>query len=104
LQRLPPTYSKLNSEFHLLKGTAMHSSPLPSASRFSAGPSELRREFVLADLDHDHRLNYAEFCKLLSGLEAGMSERDLHIGFREVDTDRDGLISCDEFIAWWRAD
>jgi hypothetical protein len=33
-----------------------------------------------------------------------MSERDMQIGFQEVDTDRDGLIDPEEFIDWWSED
>jgi Ca2+-binding EF-hand superfamily protein len=73
-------------------------------SRFSASATELTREFQLADTDGDGRLQYEEFRRVLEGLDAGMSEREMHQGFHEVDTDRDGLISCAEFIDWWRTD
>lgn len=35
------------------------------------------------------------------GLEAGMSDTDLGIGFQEIDTDADGLIDFCEFSDWW---
>jgi len=73
-------------------------------SRFSASIVELEEEFGLADADRDGRLNYPEFRSVLEGLEAGASESEMHLGFHEVDTDRDGLISKDEFIEWWLAD
>ena len=73
-------------------------------SRHPADHKELRREFALADLNHDDRINFVEFRQLLEGLQAGMSERDMQIGFREVDTDRDGLIDREEFIEWWSED
>lgn len=73
-------------------------------SRHPADIKELRREFVLADLNHDERINFVEFRQLLEGLQAGMSERDMQVGFREVDTDRDGLIDREEFIEWWSED
>ena len=34
-------------------------------------------------------------------LDAGMSEAECRIGFREIDTDLDGAIEFDEFMAWW---
>ncbi|PZN35346.1 MAG: histidine kinase [Proteobacteria bacterium] len=73
-------------------------------SRFSADVEELAEEFRLADRNGDGRINWPEFRALLDGLEAGMSERDMRIGFGEVDTDNDGLIDVEEFIAWWRGD
>jgi Ca2+-binding EF-hand superfamily protein len=33
-----------------------------------------------------------------------MSKQELTLGFREVDTDRDGLIDTREFIEWWKSD
>jgi Ca2+-binding EF-hand superfamily protein len=74
------------------------------SSRHPADIKELRREFALADRNHDDRINIVEFRRLLEGLQAGMSERDMEIGFREVDTDRDGLIDREEFIRWWSED
>lgn len=73
-------------------------------SRFGAGVAELRREFKLADHDHDGRVDFSDFRQLLMGLEAGMSEQEMRIGFHEVDTDRDGLIDQQEFTEWWNAD
>jgi Ca2+-binding EF-hand superfamily protein len=74
------------------------------SSRHPAGIKELRREFALADLDHDKRINFVEFKQLLEGLQAGMSDQDMQIGFHEVDADRDGLIDREEFIEWWSED
>jgi calmodulin len=82
----------------------MKSHESESASRFSVGIAELTREFKLADRNQDGKLDYPEFRAVLEGLEAGTSEREMHQGFHEVDTDRDGLISKDEFIEWWLTD
>lgn len=73
-------------------------------SRHPASGRELREEFVVADRDHDGRINLGEFASLLRGLEAGMSAQELHIGFHEVDTDADGLIDFQEFLEWWTSD
>lgn len=73
-------------------------------SRHPAGERELKEEFAVADRDRDHRLNYDEFASLLQGLEAGMSDRELHIGFHEIDTDTDGFIDFQEFVDWWTVD
>lgn len=73
-------------------------------TRHPSGPRELLEEFAVADRNDDGRVNYAEFKQLLEGLDAGMSEEEMRIGFEEVDSDRDGLIDRREFAEWWSAD
>jgi calmodulin len=82
----------------------MSDSKVSSTTRHLAGQRELKEEFAAADRDHDGRVNFAEFQRLLMGLEAGMSEQELHIGFREVDRNGDGLIDFREFVDWWTSD
>jgi Ca2+-binding EF-hand superfamily protein len=33
-----------------------------------------------------------------------MSNNDIRTGFAEIDTDHDGAIEFDEFVAWWMAE
>lgn len=73
-------------------------------SRHLASERELKEEFVLADRDHDGRIDFEEFASLMQGLDAGMSRTDLRIGFQEIDTDADRLIDFGEFVDWWKAD
>ena len=75
-----------------------------SSFRHSAGDRELKEEFVLADRDRDGRIDFEEFARLMRGLEAGMSETDLRIGFHEIDTNADSLIDFCEFVDWWSTD
>lgn len=75
-----------------------------STPRHLAGSRELKEEFVQADKDRDGRIDVLEFASLMRGLEAGMSRTDLTIGFREIDSDADGLIDFQEFVDWWSAD
>lgn len=82
----------------------INSSTGTEALRHPASVRELRREFALADLDNDNRIDLEEFRRLLEGLQAGMSENEVRIGFQEIDTDRDGAIDRDEFIQWWTSD
>jgi Ca2+-binding EF-hand superfamily protein len=41
---------------------------------------------------------------MLDELDAEMSRRDIEIGFKDIDTNDDGLIDFDEFVAWWTED
>lgn len=75
-----------------------------SYGRHPASMLELKRNFLLADQDHDRAINFDEFAALLKNLEADMPLADMRIGFDEVDSDRDGLIDCREFIEWWTSD
>ena len=63
--------------------------------------SELKDDFVAADLDRDGYIEFEEFRSLMRDLEAGMTDEELRIGFREIDTDRDGSIDFREFSDWW---
>lgn len=71
-------------------------------SRTTARTSaELREDFKSFDRDDDDRINLVEFRELMLGLDSEISDDELRIGFREIDTDHDGIISAHEFIAWW---
>lgn len=62
--------------------------------------AELREDFEAVDQDQDGRIDFPEFRSLMDGLEACMSDMDLHIGFQEIDSDHDGRINLGEFIEW----
>jgi Ca2+-binding EF-hand superfamily protein len=81
-------------------------SPLKSTGgyRHTADVGELQKEFILVDRDHDGRVNFDEFKQLMEGLDSGMTHDEMEVGFHEVDTNRDGLIDCREFIDWWSND
>ena len=65
---------------------------------------ELVEHFELCDRDGDQRISYAEFVELLGNLEAGMSDEEMRLGFREIDANRNGVISFEEFRRWWLED
>jgi Ca2+-binding EF-hand superfamily protein len=63
---------------------------------------EIQAHFAQADRDRDHRINLSELRELLIDLEGDMSEEEVAIGFDAIDTDEDGLIDFNEFLAWWQ--
>jgi calmodulin len=65
---------------------------------------ELREAFDYNDRDGDGRIQLDEFSDMLDELEAGMSGKEIEIGFKDIDTNDDGLIDFEEFVAWWSED
>jgi Ca2+-binding EF-hand superfamily protein len=61
----------------------------------------LREDFSFNDPDGNNQLTLDEFMRFMAELDPEMSEEERRIGFDEIDTDRDGTISFDEFRAWW---
>jgi len=60
---------------------------------------ELRETFDYNDRDNDGRIQIDEFSAMLDELEADMSGKEIEIGFKDIDTNDDGLIDFDEFVA-----
>jgi calmodulin len=65
---------------------------------------ELRETFDYNDRDGDGRIQLVEFSAMLDELEAEMSDSDIEIGFKDIDTNDDGLIDFGEFVDWWTED
>jgi calmodulin len=63
---------------------------------------ELRMLFEGCDSNANGSLQYTEFVALLQNLNADMEEKACRIGFREIDSDRDGHIDFAEFFRWWQ--
>jgi len=66
--------------------------------------AELREAFEYNDRDGDGRIEPEEFVTMLDELEANMSAKEAKIGFQDIDTNDDGLIDFEEFVAWWAED
>lgn len=64
---------------------------------------ELKEAFDFSDGDSNGKINFLEFVDMLESLGAGIDAAQAQFGFKEVDTDGDGMIDFDEFIEWWRA-
>jgi Ca2+-binding EF-hand superfamily protein len=62
---------------------------------------EMQENFEFADGDHDGQIDFGEFAGLMDSLGAEMSGPELRIGFEEIDTDRNGRVGLEEFVAWW---
>ena len=65
---------------------------------------ELRESFDYNDRDGDGRIQLDEFVVILDELEAEMSEEEAQTGFKDIDSNDDGLIDFAEFCAWWAED
>jgi len=66
--------------------------------------NELREAFVQADGDWNGRIGFTEFLRLLEDLDSGISRDEARLGFAALDTDRDGAIEFEEFVAWLSQD
>jgi Ca2+-binding EF-hand superfamily protein/serine/threonine protein phosphatase PrpC len=58
--------------------------------------------FTEVDENGDGQLDSTELSKLMKRLGKAMSTSELEEAMREMDTNGDGTISCDEFEAWWQ--
>jgi calmodulin len=65
---------------------------------------ELREAFDYNDRDGDGRIQLDEFSAMLDELEAEMSAAEVEIGFKDIDTNDDGLVDFQEFVSWWSED
>lgn len=59
-----------------------------------------RENFRLTDADGNQQITFAEFAAFMADLDPGMTAEEYRIGFDEIDTDRDGIISFEEFRVW----
>ena len=62
---------------------------------------ELQESFDYNDPNGDGRIDYTEFVGLLEALNADIPDEQSRLGFGEIDSDRDGAIGFEEFVAWW---
>lgn len=70
----------------------------------SARIEEIEELFEQNDTDGNGDIDFGEFTALVADLDPTMSRPVLTIGFRDIDTNKDGLINFDEFLEWWLAD
>lgn len=63
---------------------------------------EIRRHFDFFDDDKNGFIDFEEYRDMLDILGHNIANPEAEDGFAEIDSNRDGQISFDEFIAWWR--
>ena len=63
--------------------------------------AELRAKFAQFDTDRDGRLSSAELATLCADLGSMLSHAELEGAIKLLDTNGDGHIERDEFVAWW---
>ena len=62
--------------------------------------ARLREDFDYNDLNHDGRLTLGEFIRFMRNVDEDLTAEQCEIGFDEIDTNRDGVIEFEEFVAW----
>ena len=61
----------------------------------------LREDFDYNDLNKDGRLTLGEFIRYMQNVDENMTVEECEVGFDQMDSNRNGAIEFDEFLAWW---
>ncbi len=61
----------------------------------------LREDFDYNDRNKDGRLSLGEFMLYMQSVDEEITSEECEIGFDSIDSNRDGAIEFDEFVAWW---
>lgn len=62
----------------------------------------LRELFVDIDTDFSNYISFEEFCEAVKQLDPGCSFNTASVIMKEIDKDKDGKISLNEFCYWWK--
>jgi calmodulin len=63
--------------------------------------AEIEELFENNDTDGNGDIDFDEFAELMRDLDEDLPRSALEVGFREIDTNKDGRINFGEFLAWW---
>lgn len=64
--------------------------------------AEIRKDFDFFDRDGNGQIDLVEFIELLTALAPKTKANQVEDGFNLIDTNNDGHIDFDEFLAWWQ--
>lgn len=67
----------------------------------SEARGRMREDFDFNDANHDGLLSLGEFIRFMRTLDEEITTEEIQIGFDEIDVNRDGGITFEEFSAWW---
>ncbi len=62
----------------------------------------IKSDFEFFDRDSNGKIDMAEFIELLTALAPKTKASHVDEGFRLIDTNNDGFIDFEEFLAWWQ--
>ena len=76
----------------------------PTVRRVLSGDdiADMDEQFDECDADGDQRIDFGEFSLLLERLGSELAPAQRRARFDAIDTDRNGAINRQEFMAWWR--
>lgn len=64
--------------------------------------ADIRKEFDFFDRDNNGQIELNEFIELLTVLSPKTKANRVEEGFSLIDTNNDGFIDFEEFLAWWQ--
>eukprot|EP00933_Yihiella_yeosuensis_P045657 TRINITY_DN41056_c0_g1_i1.p1 TRINITY_DN41056_c0_g1~~TRINITY_DN41056_c0_g1_i1.p1 ORF type:complete len:219 (-),score=42.86 TRINITY_DN41056_c0_g1_i1:104-760(-) len=101
-ERKTETLSRLQAR----RGSGAHAPKLDAPPQSSSELREcvLKQAFAMADRDGNGSINKMEFSLLMRRVSPQLSAKVIESHMRDVDTDKDGTISFDEFSHWLQQD
>lgn len=63
---------------------------------------EIKSNFEFFDRDGNGQIDLPEFIELLTVISPKTKASHVEDGFKLIDSNSDGFIDFDEFLAWWR--
>jgi Ca2+-binding EF-hand superfamily protein len=73
------------------------------AEKLNEKIEEIRTSFDFFDKDHNGLIDFDEFRALLRTVNPEATTSQAAEGFSMTDTNCDGYVDGDEFVAWWQA-
>jgi Ca2+-binding EF-hand superfamily protein len=64
----------------------------------------LRAEFREVDVENKGAITRAQFKNLLAALGIELNRRETETAFLDIDKNDNGMVTVEEFLAWWNGD